>query len=54
MEILEQRADWEKTFRSGWLAHHQQTGALDWKRYHRLRNASEAALASRWPPAASS
>jgi hypothetical protein len=38
MEILENRAQWLATFRAGWLAHYQQTGEFDWKRYQRPRN----------------
>jgi Glycine/sarcosine/betaine reductase selenoprotein B (GRDB) len=38
MEILENRTQWLATFRAGWLAHYQQTGEFDWKRYQRPRN----------------
>jgi hypothetical protein len=38
MEILEQCDAWLTNFRAGWLAHHQQTGEVDWKRYERPRN----------------
>ena len=38
MEILENRDQWLAGFREGWLAHYQQTGAIDWKRYQRPRN----------------
>ncbi|MBA3946894.1 MAG: hypothetical protein H0X37_20320 [Herpetosiphonaceae bacterium] len=38
MEILEDRAAWEATFRAGWLAHYARTGATDFKRYNRPTN----------------
>lgn len=38
MEILENREQWLASFREGWLAHYQQTGTFDWKRYNRPRN----------------
>lgn len=38
MEILENRERWLKEFREGWLAHYQQTGEFDWKRYNRPTN----------------
>jgi hypothetical protein len=38
MEILENRDQWLATFRAGWLAHFQQTGEFDWKRYNRPTN----------------
>lgn len=37
-EILEQRDEWHATFEAGWLAHFQQSGQIDWKRYNRPRN----------------
>jgi D-proline reductase (dithiol) PrdB len=30
---LENRAAWLDAFRAGWLAHYQETGQIDWKRY---------------------
>jgi hypothetical protein len=38
MEVLEDRAGWEATFRANWLAHYQQTGQLDFKQYNRPKN----------------
>jgi Glycine/sarcosine/betaine reductase selenoprotein B (GRDB) len=38
MEILEQRADWEAAFRTGWLAHYERSGETDWKQYQRPKN----------------
>ena len=38
MEILEDRAQWQATFRAGWLAHYQQTGEQNWKIYNRPKN----------------
>jgi len=38
VEILENRDQWLADFREGWLAHYQQTGETDWKRYSRPRN----------------
>ena len=35
---LEQREQWLDAFRSGWLAHYEQTGQIDWKRYVRPHN----------------
>jgi hypothetical protein len=30
---LENHAEWLAAFRAGWLAHYQETGEIDWKRY---------------------
>ena len=38
MDILENKADWEAHFTSGWLAHFKKTGELDWKQYQRPKN----------------
>ena len=38
MEIMENRDQWLASFREGWLAHYQQTGIIDWKRYPRPKN----------------
>lgn len=38
MEILEDRATWEATFRAGWLAHYERTGETDFKQYNRPKN----------------
>lgn len=38
MEILENRAQWEKTYRQTWLAHLEQTGQIDWKLYPLPKN----------------
>lgn len=38
MEILENRDQWLANFRQGWLAHYQQTGAIEWKDYPRPKN----------------
>lgn len=38
MEILENKNAWQQTFRQGWLAHYQQTGLVDWKRYRHPAN----------------
>lgn len=38
MEIIEQRDQWEATFRSNWLAHFEQTGQIDWSLYNRPNN----------------
>ena len=40
MPILDNLADWQANFNAGWLAHFQQTGALDWKQYPRPKNNS--------------
>ncbi len=40
MEILDQQAEWEATFKSKWLAYHKQSGQLDWKLYNRPHNTS--------------
>ena len=40
MEILEDRVAWEATFRAGWLAHYERTGATDFKHYNRPRNSA--------------
>ncbi|MCB0115732.1 MAG: glycine/sarcosine/betaine reductase selenoprotein B family protein [Caldilineaceae bacterium] len=38
MEILENRADWEATFKDGWLAHFHATGETKWDLYNRPDN----------------
>jgi hypothetical protein len=37
-DILENRDHWQVAFRTGWLAHYQQTGEIDWSRYARADN----------------
>ena len=36
--LLENRDEWLAAFRAGWLAHYQQTGQVDWKRYTHPNN----------------
>lgn len=38
MEILEDRAAWDAAFRTGWLAHYERTGTIDFKQYNRPKN----------------
>ncbi|MGB1252497.1 MAG: glycine/sarcosine/betaine reductase selenoprotein B family protein [Candidatus Promineifilaceae bacterium] len=38
MELLEQRDQWEATFRANWLAHLEKTGQIDWSLYNRPKN----------------
>lgn len=38
MEILENRATWEKNFQDTWLAHFKKTGAVQWDLYNRPNN----------------
>lgn len=38
MEILEQRDQWEATYRSNWLAHFEKTGTINWSLYNRPDN----------------
>jgi len=38
MEIFEDRDQWLAKFREGWLAHWQETGQFDWKRYPHPKN----------------
>jgi len=38
MDILENKAQWQNTYRDKFLAHYHKTGALDWKLYPHLRN----------------
>lgn len=40
MEILEDRAGWEATFRESWLAHYERTGTTDFKQYNRPKNSA--------------
>jgi hypothetical protein len=40
MEILENGDQWLAAFRSGWLAHYEQTGEIDWSLYNRPTNSS--------------
>jgi hypothetical protein len=37
---LENHDEWLAAFRAGWLAHYQQTGQIDWKRYAHPDNKS--------------
>ncbi len=37
-KIMEDLAEWQQTYESGWLAHYRATGEMDWKRYNRPRN----------------
>lgn len=43
MEILENRDQWYAAYRAGWLAHLQETGQFDWKRYVHPRNSAAPA-----------
>ena len=38
MEIIENRADWEQTYTSTWLAHYNETGETKWDIYNRPDN----------------
>ena len=38
MDIVEGLSAWQQAFADGWLAHYQETGKIDWKRYTRPRN----------------
>ncbi|MBX0328037.1 glycine/betaine/sarcosine/D-proline family reductase selenoprotein B [Oscillochloris sp. ZM17-4] len=38
MDILENRDQWEATFRAGWLAEYQAAGSFNWKIYNRAKN----------------
>ena len=38
MDILENPKEWLHNFQQGWLAHFEETGMVDWKRYVRPRN----------------
>lgn len=38
MEIVEELDAWREQFAKTWLAHYQETGEVDWKRYNRPRN----------------
>ena len=38
MEILENRAMWEQTYQSKWLAHFKETGVIEWDLYNRPDN----------------
>lgn len=46
MGVLENREQWQAAFRTGWLAHYQQTGEVDWGRYARADNKTPIAGAS--------
>ena len=43
MDILEQRNEWYEQFKSGWLAHYESTGSIDWSLYNRPTNKSTIA-----------
>ena len=38
MEILENKDEWLETYQSGWKAHHQRTGEINWELYQHPRN----------------
>lgn len=38
MDILEKPMEWLQEFQQGWLAHYEDTGLVDWKKYVRPRN----------------
>lgn len=38
MDILENPKDWLQKFQQGWLAHFEETGQIDWKKYVRPKN----------------
>jgi hypothetical protein len=40
MEILENREQWQISFKESWLAHYQQTGTIDWDLYPHPRNST--------------
>jgi len=40
MDILENKAQWLEEFRSGWLAHFDQTGERKWEIYNRPKNST--------------
>lgn len=42
-QILERRDEWLADFQQGWLAHFEQTGELDWQRYHWAKNSAAPA-----------
>ncbi len=40
MEILENKDEWSRAFKDGWLAHLKKTGQVDWRLYQHPRNSS--------------
>ncbi|MCP4164987.1 MAG: hypothetical protein GY759_03715 [Chloroflexi bacterium] len=40
MEILENKQDWTRNYEKGWLAHLDETGAINWDLYEHPRNRS--------------
>jgi hypothetical protein len=38
VEIVENLAEWEETYRTGWLAHYEKTGETKWDIYNRPNN----------------
>lgn len=45
MEIVENLADWYEEFATGWLAHYQQTGQVDFQLYKRPKNEATPGVA---------
>ena len=43
MKILEDLEQWKAEYEQGWLAHYQETGEFDWKRYNRPKNSTAPA-----------
>lgn len=43
VDMLEDRAAWEATYRNGWYDHYQRTGEIDWSLYNRPKNESTPA-----------
>lgn len=38
MNVIEQPWEWLRNFRKGWLAHFEETGEINWKKYSRIKN----------------
>jgi D-proline reductase (dithiol) PrdB len=43
MQIIENLSEWQEEFTQGWLENFAETGAVNWKRYPRLKNLSSPA-----------
>ena len=46
-EIFDSAAEWQAQYESGWLAHYEATGEIDWSLYPRPRNREAVGVAGR-------
>ena len=47
-EIFDSQAEWQAQYESGWLAHYEASGEIDWSLYPRPRNREELSAHRAW------